>query len=281
MPLGWVGPAGIVLQSRGVGGLELVRSSLPWWAVEAFAAATHLGDTAVLLGLAGLLYLTYDRRAAGFLLGTLFVGFAVLIAAKGWFALPRPPAEVQAVTAYGSGFPSGHALGATVGWGGLAVALDGLWSRRHRALVAGVVVGVVAFSRVAIGVHYLVDVVAGVAVGLVVLWLAVSWFRDEPLGLFGLAGGMGALAVALSGTAIESVVLLGATAGALVAWPIIEPTDRPFGRPGILATGGGAIIVIAAGAVIDLELALAFGAGGLLTAGVLLAPLARTRWVAE
>lgn len=266
---------GIVLQGRGVGVLEALQGSLPAWLLDAFAAVTYLGDAAVLLTLAALVYLAVDRRAGAFVLGAVFAGFAVTLAAKAWFALPRPPVELQYVAETGLGFPSGHAVGATVAWGAMALVLEPVWTRRRRAVVAGVVVAAVAVSRVAIGVHYLVDVVVGVLVGLAVLGVAARWTRDEPLGLFGLAGGLAAVAVAVSGASVESVALLGACAGAVTAWQVVDPADRPFGRQGVLASGGGGILLAAGGAVIDLSTGLAFGGAALLTAGVLLVPLAR------
>lgn len=272
--------AGIVLQSRGIGVLEALQDALPPLGVEAFAVVTHLGDAAVLLALAALVYLAYDRRGGAFVLGALFAGFAVTIAAKGWFGLPRPPGQLQYAAETGLGFPSGHAVGVTVGWGAAALVLDRFGTLRRRAAVAGFVVAAVAISRVAIGVHYLVDVVVGVVVGLAVLAVATRWTRDEPLGLFGLAGGLTAAAVAISGGAVESVALLGACAGAITAWQLVEPSDRPYGRPGVMATGGGGALLVIGVAVVEPVTAFAFGAGGLLTAGVLVAPVARTRWLA-
>lgn len=269
----------VVLQSRGVGVVRLLEGLLPPWGREAFAAVTHLGDTGVLLAIAALVYLAYDRRAGAFVLGALFCGFAVVIAAKAWFALPRPPLELQHVPTDGLGFPSGHALGSTVGWGALALALESVWTRRRRVMVAGAVVAAVSISRVAIGVHYLVDVVAGVALGVAVLWVADRWLRDEPLELFGVAGGLAALAVAVSGAAIESVALLGAGVGAVTAWQAVEPAARPYGRPGVLASGGGGVLVLAGVGLVDGTLAAAFGGAALLAGVVLAAPWAYGRWL--
>lgn len=272
-------PFDVVLQSRGVGVVHALQEWLPAWGLDAFAALTHLGDTAVLLALAALVYLAYDRRAGVFVVGALFCGFAAVIAAKAWFGLARPPDELQHVAAYGLGFPSGHAVGATVGWGALALALESVLTRRRRALIAGSVIGVVALSRVAIGVHYLVDVVAGVALGVAVLWVTAWWLRDEPLGLFGFAGGLAALAVAVSGAAIESVALLGAGVGAATAWQAVEPAARPYGQSGVLAAGGGGVLVVAIVGLVDQRLAAAFGGAALLAAGVLAAPWANERWL--
>lgn len=268
----------VILQSRGVGAVEALQDALPRWGLETFAAVTHLGDSAVLLALAFLAYLAYDRRDGAFVLGVLLVGFAVTVVTKSWFGLPRPPMELQYIPETGLGFPSGHALGATAAWGSLAVALDRISTASRRGFVAGVVVLAVSLSRVVIGVHYLVDVVAGVAVGIVVLAVAVRWLRDEPLSLFGLGGGISVFAVVVSGGLIESFALLGGTLGASTAWQVVEPAAQPYGRQGLLAIGGLGVLLAGSLAVLDPRSAVAFAGAGVIAMGVLLAPLARQRW---
>jgi hypothetical protein len=101
----------------------------------------------------------------------------VTLALKQWFTAPRPPAGVQAVaeSPETSGFPSGHAISATVVYGGLVLARDKLRDARY-VVAALAVIGLVGLSRVVIGVHYIGDVLAGYAVGAAVLgglWLTV------------------------------------------------------------------------------------------------------------
>lgn len=274
-----LGQVPVVLQSRGIGVVHLLRDGLPVWAVALFAGVTQLGDTWFLLLLGAFVYLSYGRRAGGFVLGTLFLGFAVTITLKAGLGLPRPPDELQSVAASGFGFPSGHAIGATVGWGALAIALDRVSTARRRAILAAVVIAVVAVSRVAIGVHYLVDVVAGIAVGLAVLGVARRVAPHSPLALFGLAGGGAALAVAVSGAALESVVLLGACGGAAMAWAAVEPGDWPLDRTGWLAGVGMAVAVVVLLAVLAPLLAVGFGGAVVAAAAVLLGPTVRARWL--
>lgn len=273
-------PAGptVLFQPRGVDGLQAVHERLPRWAVEAFAAVTHLGDPGVLLALAVLAYLASDRRAGGIVAGALFAGFALTIGLKAWFAVPRPPSELQYVTETGFGFPSGHALGATVGWGALAAVLEDLWTRRRRAVAAAVVVVAVSLSRVVVGVHYPVDVVAGVGIGLVVLAIAAGWLREEPFALFVLAAVLAGAAVVLTGGGLESAALLGGCLGTATAWLETERVDRPWTGPGVMAgvvvTALGGIALAGVGPVV----ALVFGAAALLAAVVVLAPTAGDRW---
>lgn len=168
--------------SRGVGGIEALRSLLPGWAIDAFAVLTVLGDTAFLLLVFLALYWFYDRDEGAFAL-LVFLGGVVFIAGlKAAFGLPRPPGSLRIVTADGHGFPSGHAFGATVGFGLLALVLDA-GTRAVRGGIATLLVAVVALSRVAIGVHYAVDVLAGITVGLAYLAVVrrVAWPRRDAL----------------------------------------------------------------------------------------------------
>ena len=100
----------------------------------------------------------------------------------------RPIVEMPVATAGGPSFPSGHTLAVTV-WVGvvLLVLLPVLPPQRRRAAVAvGVVlVVVVGLTRIALGVHFVSDVLAGWLVG--TAWLLVTatafraWRRHEGL----------------------------------------------------------------------------------------------------
>ena len=87
----------------------------------------------------------------------------------------RPVVEVPVAAAPGPSFPSGHALGSLVSYGVLLLVFLPTLRRRWRAgafAVVAVLVVLIGFSRVALGVHYLTDVVAGWALGIV--WLTVT-----------------------------------------------------------------------------------------------------------
>lgn len=168
--------------TRGIGGIEALRSLLPPWAIDAFAVLTTLGDTAFLLAVFLMLYWFYDRDQGAIALAVFLGGVLLITGLKTAFALPRPPASLREVAEGGYGFPSGHAFGATVGFGLLALVLR-TPRRPLRIGLAAVAVLVVSASRVAIGVHYVVDVVAGIALGLGYLAVAwhVAWPRKQAL----------------------------------------------------------------------------------------------------
>jgi membrane-associated phospholipid phosphatase len=98
----------------------------------------------------------------------------------------RPSFDVPAATAPGFSFPSGHALNSAVGvlvfLLVLLPALPGVRSRVAAWAVGGGVVVVTGLDRIALGVHYFTDVLAGwlVAVALVAATAAAfeTWRRD-------------------------------------------------------------------------------------------------------
>jgi undecaprenyl-diphosphatase len=93
------------------------------------------------------------------------------------FARPRPDVFQPLTVEHSYSFPSGHTSTAIAFYGLLAVLL---WRANHRgaALLPGLWVLAVAFSRVYLGVHYPSDVLGSLALGLI--WLsAVMYVHDR------------------------------------------------------------------------------------------------------
>jgi undecaprenyl-diphosphatase len=99
-------------------------------------------------------------------------------------ARPNLPDPVAA--AHGTSFPSGHAQAATVGCGILVlIFLPVVRRARRTSLYAGaaLVVALIGFSRIALGVHYVSDVLGGIVLG--AAWLLAmtaafsAWRREE------------------------------------------------------------------------------------------------------
>lgn len=107
-----------------------------------------------------------QRRTIALLLLGVGGGGLISLAVKAIVARERP--EGAAVEALGNSFPSGHALGVAaavgavliIGWPWLAG-----WRRATAVAVGAVVVALVSFDRIALDVHYVSDVLAGIALG--------------------------------------------------------------------------------------------------------------------
>jgi undecaprenyl-diphosphatase len=89
---------------------------------------------------------------------------------KHWFGRPRPHVFVWGTQAFGSSFPSGHAMSATIAYSTVAYLAARLqrrlWARWLTMSIAMLLIFLICFSRVYLGVHYPSDVLAGVIIGL-------------------------------------------------------------------------------------------------------------------
>lgn len=121
-------------------------------------------------------YFLWKRRwmRLGVWVAALVGGEALNFLLKSWFARPRPQfADPLAVALYYS-FPSGHAMMSLIAYGLLAyfllIGLRRAWMRVPAVAGLIVLIGLIGFSRLYLGVHYVSDILAGFAVG--GLWLS-------------------------------------------------------------------------------------------------------------
>ncbi|MDY6779716.1 MAG: phosphatase PAP2 family protein [Halobacteria archaeon] len=236
---------------RGVGGVEAAQS-LPEAVVSFFSIVTHLGDPGFLIVAVALFYWLNDRREGAFLVALGICALGLTVTLKNLFGLPRPPAELRAVAETGYGFPSGHALGSTVVWGGLAYFYDA-GSRRSRYLAAGVLVLLVSGSRVVIGVHYLVDVVAGFLLGASLLVAGIRATHRGPRPFFLIGVLLAFASVVVAGGTKESLVTLGTAVGSASTWEATRFFDAPGTARVVTATVGTVVVVAVLIAVKGLE----------------------------
>ena len=287
--------------TRGFGEIEFV-AGLPDAVAVAAALLTGLGDVWFVFVFLGVLYwagsalpgpVALSRRRAVTAVALALGGLAVTTTLKELFRLPRPPGAAdpagatlvpetllplyaQIGAADGFGFPSGHAVAAIVVYGGLALLVG-----TRRGYVAGATLCVtIPLSRVVLGVHYLVDVVAGVVVGAALLAVVYR------LGGRGQAPGRAmffALLAALAGAAVsysaDTMLALGGALGARIAWgvvgeAVVRESTTPLG--GAVSTAVGAVFGALFVAVYALEIAPYLGFIGMfvVVGGVLSAPLA-------
>ncbi|ELY54603.1 PA-phosphatase-like phosphoesterase [Natronococcus amylolyticus DSM 10524] len=202
---------------------ETIRTAVPDPLRPIVEAVTHLGDPATVLVVAlGFAWIGSSRERGARVLAVALVAFAVTNGLKGVFVLERPVEQLAfAADDYGGyAFPSGHALGAAAVYGAVAIAAE--WSRpRRRYAVAGLLIVLVALSRVVLGVHYVGDVVAGAAIGIGIA-VGVLWLPTiDPGRLFALAGAFAAISYATPARAFMPATV-GAALGAVGAWYALE-----------------------------------------------------------
>jgi undecaprenyl-diphosphatase len=138
------------------------------------------------VGLVVVLALRGAWRLAWWAAITMATGSALGLVLKLVVARSRPSFDLPLATAPGYSFPSGHALNSTVGALVLLLAvLPALPTVRRRvaAWVAAVaMIGLTAFDRIALGVHYVSDVVAAWLVGVALVAATAAafetWRRD-------------------------------------------------------------------------------------------------------
>ncbi|WP_158058719.1 phosphatase PAP2 family protein [Halorussus halophilus] len=258
---------------RGLGIVDALEALVPQVVRELFTVVTQLGDAWFLFVAVALLYWFVDRRRGAFALAALLGALSLTLALKGLFALPRPPVSLQVGHATGHGFPSGHAIGSTVVWVLLAWILDH-HTRSRRAIVAAAVVTLVASSRVIIGVHYVVDVLVGVAVGLAYLGLLVKATDWNPTRAFGVAFAVVLAAIATNGLTTDTVASLAGVLGASAVW--VGYGDVPRTSVGTAQAAVGLAVLGAVGVVgnrFGLPLPAVFVLNAVIPAGILALPL--------
>ena len=125
-------------------------------------------------------------RVALFMTTTTLFGAVITNVVKILVDRPRPEFDDPITEAFGMSFPSGHAMGATTGYGTLLLAFMPLLPPRWRRRAIGgyvLLVLLIAASRLGLGVHYLSDVLGGIVLGIAWLCVAVAtfglWRRDE------------------------------------------------------------------------------------------------------
>jgi undecaprenyl-diphosphatase len=117
----------------------------------------------------------------------LFLGVAAALRAIGpvlkvLISSPRPSVEAVVIVAEadGLGFPSGHAMGAALFYGAIAIIAPQVIGDRGVArsiqIAAVVLIVLIALSRVRLGVHWPSDVVGGLLFGLAIVCLLQAAF---------------------------------------------------------------------------------------------------------
>jgi undecaprenyl-diphosphatase len=165
---------------------------------EAFWALTQLGGGLAIataaLAFAGVLWWTDGCRRALLALLAVAATQALAYGLKAWVGLARPLSLTE-TPAFGAALPSAHAAGIAV----LVTLWVVLWpatrsiSRNLLVAIAALLTTAVAVSRLALGVHWPVDVLAGIGLGVTLGGLPVVARRTRDPGI----GPIAAVAVSL------------------------------------------------------------------------------------
>ncbi|MGH7463437.1 MAG: phosphatase PAP2 family protein [Longimicrobiales bacterium] len=151
---------------------------------EILSAARDITDaggvpvmTALAIVGALLLWLCGQPKLAVFWLVAACLGAVINIGSKSGVDRPRPGESLRdsAVHERNASFPSGHAMGSTIGYGSLAIVgavlLRRRWATILLTLLLTLLVVTICWSRVYLRAHWCSDVIAGVAIGSA--WLAL------------------------------------------------------------------------------------------------------------
>lgn len=222
---------------RDLGVTAWLDETIPGWAETLIYILTLPGDWMLIVPLLAGLYLAdvlstlrspntapdeplcSDRTV--FIIGTVFGGLALVYLLKVSFGFSRPPEDWWAISVDTDSFPSGHTMAATVFWGTLAVWYE-RGSRRFRTLGAAAVIAIVGLARLALGVHFLLDIIAAIGFGCLYLGGIALIARDDPRRALLIAGIVAAVSIVITAGQPRAILAFVGIVGAYVGWRLVE-----------------------------------------------------------
>ncbi len=128
---------------------------------KVFVGITQLGNIMFYIVLISLIYWCFNKKT-GFKLFCLILFLGYLgVFLKNVFKTPRPDKSLWRTEASGYGFPSCHATVTTGFWSYILIFLRKKWI----TIISSVIIFFVAFSRIYLGVHFLIDIIGGFLIG--------------------------------------------------------------------------------------------------------------------
>ncbi len=128
---------------------------------------TLFGDKYFYLVMASLVYFLYDRRLGKKIVHLLLISASVLYSLKLIVKEPRPTG--CKIPCEGYSFPSGHTGATTTFWTYLSLKIRNLFLW----VFSFVLIILVSYSRLDLNVHYPIDILGGITVGLLVVYFFV------------------------------------------------------------------------------------------------------------
>ena len=168
--------------------LQAFREGAGSFLTDFLSKMTWFGEMNITLVIMGLIYWCVNKGIGTYLLmgwsGNRIVNGLLKVtvcAYRPWIRDPRIIPDTAALeTATGYSFPSGHSMNASSLFGGMAIRRD--MDKTLRALM-WTILGLIAFSRIFLGVHTPQDILVGACVGVLVMYLAgklMRWLESHP-----------------------------------------------------------------------------------------------------
>lgn len=232
---------------------------------------THLGSVVFVVPAVAVVYFWAPQKTISWV-AAICSYYGIMAGIKSLNSAERPPVTTHVdpswfpgplswFYSHGAGitttsFPSGNVMVATIVAALFVLDID-VWNKQQRLLVSSLFVGIVGYSRVALGVHYPVDVIGGILLGLVVFGTIVGlrerrgvmaaflfavavtffsvWVRSNGFGIPTWSGIQGS----------NRVIAVGSAVGASLAWHYVR--DRSPQRIAVSSprfTFAGAILFV-------------------------------------
>jgi membrane-associated phospholipid phosphatase len=146
-----------------------LQSILPYWAWDVL---NLLGDDIIYVGLLGIAYWCVSKKQGAIAVNLLMFSSFFNVLFKYAFHMERPPTSLRHKADYindtSYGFPSGATQSATTFWGWASVKLR----RWYVWIIGAIMIVITALARMGLGMHWLGDVLGGIAIGIVIVAMA-------------------------------------------------------------------------------------------------------------
>lgn len=152
--------------------VKAVQSISTFWLDKLFVGITRFGGFYLIAMLTLIIYYAIDKRSGFWIAILVSLSAYTNLFLKHLFNHPRPPDNLHKIEAGGFGLPSGHSQSSMTFYGSI-----GFEWKRYIPLFVGVIPILIGFSRIYLGVHYLTDVVSGLAIGLA--FISVSYYFKD------------------------------------------------------------------------------------------------------
>ena len=143
-----------------------------------FQFITMFGEEVILIPLIAVIYWSFNKKMGEYIAYASLTSVLVNGAIKDIFKAKRPIGEpgirsLRVETATGYSFPSGHTQGTASFWGAIAIYLK----KNCMYAISGLIIVLVAISRLYLGVHYPKDVLFGAIFGILTSFITYKLFN--------------------------------------------------------------------------------------------------------